>query len=574
MGALSLLFPIGLLVAIATRLTATTRQRRMAALSLLGASSRQLRQVAAGEAFLPGVVGALLGVVLWLLGRPLAARASYDGTTFFPSDLTPGPFAITAVVVAIPVVCVVSASLSMRHARISPLEVARSRPSRAARPWRLVPLAAAIVGGALALWSSRSTGQVPASLVTGAYALILATLLLAGPELTRLAGRGLSRLPGAAALLAGNRLRDHPDAGFLPVAGVSLAILTTMAFVAITPAAARSLAATEEVGQRAGTGQAAVEFATPAQSARLVTELSQLPGIGVPTTVISAQVTTAGEPLSAWIGNCQAITAAAAMTDVPCGQATLIAGRDVLSRLSPDQPLELYNMRPTQVLPWTAAPDPSQPEGAHLTPPPRPAATMPAQRGVDMPDLLIDPALLDVPAEAFRPTLILFRYDSPAALESARTLVESQVQSATIATRATTFEGFSQDVRRLYDAISLASIALAIISASALVLAAAASLVERRRPYMLLRMAGTPLATLRRAVFLESATPLLVTGTLAALLGVGVGWGVTALGGDAAYPIGGVLSAPLAILLISLAVLSAVALLVERLTRGNEVHFE
>jgi hypothetical protein len=52
--------------------------------------------------------------------------------------------------------------------------------------------------------------------------------------------------------------------------------------------------------------------------------------------------------------------------------------------------------------------------------------------------------------------------------------------------------------------------------------AAGGGLVERRQPFTLLRLAGTPTRTLAAVVLLESALPLLLAAALAACAGFGV----------------------------------------------------
>jgi hypothetical protein len=63
-------------------------------------------------------------------------------------------------------------------------------------------------------------------------------------------------------------------------------------------------------------------------------------------------------------------------------------------------------------------------------------------------------------------------------------------------------------LRRLADVVLLAGLPIAGCS---LAVGAAAGLADRRRPFSLLRLAGTPLGVLRRVVVLETAVPLVVT---------------------------------------------------------------
>jgi hypothetical protein len=76
--------------------------------------------------------------------------------------------------------------------------------------------------------------------------------------------------------------------------------------------------------------------------------------------------------------------------------------------------------------------------------------------------------------------------------------------------------------QQLADVVVLTSLAIAGCTLAASV---AGGLAERKRPFSLLRLAGTPLGLLQRVIALESAVPLLVT----AVLAVGVGFAAAAM---------------------------------------------
>ena len=76
--------------------------------------------------------------------------------------------------------------------------------------------------------------------------------------------------------------------------------------------------------------------------------------------------------------------------------------------------------------------------------------------------------------------------------------------------------------QQLADVVVLTSLAIAGCTLAASV---AAGLAERKRPFSLLRLAGTPIGVLQRVVALESAVPLLVT----AVISIGVGFAASAM---------------------------------------------
>ncbi|HEY0636516.1 MAG TPA: FtsX-like permease family protein, partial [Pseudonocardiaceae bacterium] len=174
-GSVVVLIPVVVLVAAATRVAAAVRERRLAALRLIGADAGQARRLASGEALVGAVGGVLVGLVLFLIGRGYAAQVSLLGLTVFPSDLTPGRVPFALIVLAVPAIAVLAAVVALRHVVAQPLGLARrSAPPRRRLWWRLVPL---IVGlGLLASQAGEFAGN-PGALTIG---LVLGGLALTG----------------------------------------------------------------------------------------------------------------------------------------------------------------------------------------------------------------------------------------------------------------------------------------------------------------------------------------------------------------------------------------------------------
>jgi len=114
-----------------------------------------------------------------------------------------------------------------------------------------------------------------------------------------------------------------------------------------------------------------------------------------------------------------------------------------------------------------------------------------------------------------------------------------------------------------------------VVAGCSAAVAAATGLLERRRSFALLRLAGVPLAVLRRSAVLELVVPLVAASGAAALLGVLVGRLVgLAAGSDQAVPwvtLGG----PLALGVLVATALGCLALpLIGRVTDGDATRFE
>jgi predicted lysophospholipase L1 biosynthesis ABC-type transport system permease subunit len=124
---------------------------------------------------------------------------------------------------------------------------------------------------------------------------------------------------------------------------------------------------------------------------------------------------------------------------------------------------------------------------------------------------------------------VLVKAASPAALERVRTVLATQTPLSESGTAPRTFgEAVAARVavgdtveRLIYIAVALTLL----VAGCSLAVAAGGGLVERKRPFALLRVAGTPAAALYRVVLLETVLPLAVATVVAG----GVAWGVSVL---------------------------------------------
>ncbi|MDL4817876.1 FtsX-like permease family protein [Actinomadura opuntiae] len=207
----------------AARLTVARRDRRLAALRLVGATPGQVVAITTAEAVLTAAAGALAGTVLYAAAIPALTRIAIAGGGWYAADLWPGAPTVAALLAAVPVLVGASAVAGLRRVVVSPLGVARRETPPAMRAVRLLLLAAVVVAfGAL---SGGLTGMGRTGLVIMLLFLMLAfvAINLAGPWVVALIGRvtvGLARSP--ARLLAGRRLVDDPRSAWRTVAGVAL----------------------------------------------------------------------------------------------------------------------------------------------------------------------------------------------------------------------------------------------------------------------------------------------------------------------------------------------------------------
>ena len=242
-GGTILLFPIVIFVSVATQLGAAQREKRYAALRLIGATKRQVGRVLMLESLLASVVGVIIGLgAFWLLQAPLQ-DFKMDGMRFNPSNL-----ALTGTQYALIIGLTLGLTMfvnwrRMRRAQISPLGVSRSvEKVKKLRAWRaLVPA----LGIAFFAWLSSKPGRdwldankesaIPMLLLTTALLLVMFGLILAGGWLTNklslLAARWANN---GSMLIAGKRTAVHSRTVFRSVSGVVLALFAGSFYLTAT----------------------------------------------------------------------------------------------------------------------------------------------------------------------------------------------------------------------------------------------------------------------------------------------------------------------------------------------------
>ncbi|WP_156725819.1 ABC transporter permease [Streptomyces apocyni] len=134
-----LLMPVGVFIAAAVRFGGDRRDRRLAALRLVGADGQMVRRTAAGEAFAGALIGLLIGAGLFLAARQLAGQVRLDYVTVFSHDLDPSLLLVLLVAVTVPASAVAVTLFALRGVVIEPLGVVRTaKPSRRRLWWRLL----------------------------------------------------------------------------------------------------------------------------------------------------------------------------------------------------------------------------------------------------------------------------------------------------------------------------------------------------------------------------------------------------------------------------------------------------
>lgn len=231
-----LLMPVAIFIATSVRFGGDRRDRRLAALRLVGADIRTTRRIAAGEALFGAVLGLLAGVAFFLAGRYFTGSVVVWGVSAFPADLVPAPWLAALIVVVVPVAAVLVTLLAMRSVAVEPLGVMRSGRGRGRRLWwrLLIPVAGLAV---LVLTGKVDPhGDVNPYPVAGGAVLVLVGLALLLPWLIEAC---VNRLRGGPVSwqLATRRLQLSSGAASRAVSGITVAVAGAVAlqmlFVAV-----------------------------------------------------------------------------------------------------------------------------------------------------------------------------------------------------------------------------------------------------------------------------------------------------------------------------------------------------
>ncbi|MER7856315.1 FtsX-like permease family protein [Streptomyces bacillaris] len=225
-----LLVPVAIFIATAVRFGGDRRDRRLAALRLVGADIRTTRRVAAGEALFGAVLGLLFGLVFFLVGREFIGSVEIWDVSAFPADVVPDPLLGLMITVAVPLTAVLVTLVAMRSVVIEPLGVVRRGKDRGRRLWwrLLMPVAGLAVLGITGPVDEYAYEPVKPFPIAAGAVLVLVGLALLLPWLVEAC---VKRLRGGPVpwQLAVRRLQLSSGAASRAVSGVTVAVAGAIA---------------------------------------------------------------------------------------------------------------------------------------------------------------------------------------------------------------------------------------------------------------------------------------------------------------------------------------------------------
>ncbi|MFF4601763.1 FtsX-like permease family protein [Streptomyces sp. NPDC001339] len=228
-GCVVLLMPVALFIATAVRFGGERRDRRLAALRLIGADARTTRRIAAGEALLGSVLGLAAGAVLFLIGRQFAELVEIRGSSIFPTDLTPVPALAALISLAVPAAAVAVTLLALRGVTIEPLGVVRDAATRRRRLWWRLPVPAIGVVLLVAYGTvDKDSRDINAYQISSGAALVLLGVVMLLPWLVEAV---VGRLKGGPVpwQLAVRRLQLSSGSAARAVSGITVAVAGAIA---------------------------------------------------------------------------------------------------------------------------------------------------------------------------------------------------------------------------------------------------------------------------------------------------------------------------------------------------------
>ncbi|MBT2527731.1 ABC transporter permease [Streptomyces sp. ISL-99] len=224
-----LLVPVAIFIATAVRFGGERRDRRLAALRLVGADIRTTRRIAAGEALFGSLLGLVIGAGVFLAARQVLGGVQVWRVSTFPGDITPVPALAALIALAVPAAAVAVTLAALRSVAIEPLGVVRSNGTRRRRLWwRLVPPVAGMVALIMTGTVDEKTQAVDPYPLAGGAVLVLAGLVLLLPWLVEAV---VGRLNGGPVpwQLATRRLQLSSGSAARTVSGITVAVAGAIA---------------------------------------------------------------------------------------------------------------------------------------------------------------------------------------------------------------------------------------------------------------------------------------------------------------------------------------------------------
>ncbi|MFF1482748.1 ABC transporter permease [Streptomyces sp. NPDC058301] len=530
-----LLLPVVIFIATAVRFGGERRDKRLAALRLVGADTAMTRWIAAGEALAGSALGLLLGTVLFLFGRELIGGVQLWNFAAFPADFTPAPALAALVLLAVPLAAVVVTLFTMRSVAVEPLGVVRTAgPRRRRLWWRLLLPAAGITVLVLSPKAGVDQGVTDPNLIALGAILTLTGLATLLPWLVEAA---VARLRGGpvAWQLAVRRLQLGGGTAGRAVAGITVAVAGAISLQMMTTGIHADFVRT--TGQDASRAQIDVVAGFPSgeRAQRMIHDFRATRGVEAVIGTVETYVTRPGAhtgdrirpTTTLTVGDCATLAELAHIGSCRDGDTFVVHPADD-KRLSawvdktarPGEAINLdtaadYDSSVKPVL-WTL------PRSA------RPALSRPDPMGEHRYGIFATPAAVDVAKLPSAETRAMIKVDRK--VPDAAEYVRNTAAAIDPAMKVHTIDDVERDKQyaSVQSGLRTGAVATMLLIALSLLVSQIEQLRERRRLLSVLVAFGTRRSSLALSVLWQTAVPVLL-GVALAVAG-GTALGVTLLG--------------------------------------------
>lgn len=526
-GMVVLLLPVAIFVSTAVRFGSESRDRRLAAVRLVGADVGATRRIAAGETLAGAVLGLAVGGLLYLAVRQTAGYLVPGNLSFYPGDFRPVPALAALVVVLVPVTTVLVTLSALRQVLVEPLGVVRRSTERRRRFWwrPVFPVLGLVLLHPLVTGLDDALGtQI---MIVAGLVLLLTGVALILPWLVEATVRRLG--PGGVAWdLAVRRLQLDSDTAVRAVSGIAVSVAGLIALQGLVGAigalTAESQADTStyqasvlDISGRAGADEV---WARELAQARGVTAVGTLTSVwAAPSGASADSGGTDDEGLLIDSGTCAVLAQEAQLGSCADGDVFVVLP-DGATAPAPGSEFLLGGSRPgagdaepadDDLGPWTL------PASARTVAPPEGGVT--ALNGGGPPRILVTPGALD--GADLEPmsvtTYVALDPTEPDALDHVRTAA-AQVDPVAYASPIEQ-RGITAALGGIRQVLLVGTVALLALIGASMLVNVVEQLRERRRLLAVLVAFGTRRRTLSGSVLFQVAIPVVLGLALAVVTG-------------------------------------------------------
>lgn len=516
----ALLMPVAVFLIAAVRFGGERRDRRLAALRLVGADGRAVRRIAAGEALAGALLGLVAGTGLFLLGRQLAGGVTVYDMSIFASDLDPSPALALLVAVAVPAAAVGVTLLALRGVVIEPLGVVRSaRPRRRRIWWRLLLPAGGLALLAPMMGRGDDAGAFPEWQVIGGTVLLLTGITALLPWLVEAVVARLGRGP-TSWQLAVRRLQLSSGTAARLVNGIAVAVAGAIALQMVFTGVEDDYK--EETGYDAGRYQLAV-YASAGQDVGVGDRIEGTQGVSETvtrvSTVLAGKKRNPRNSVTLSVGSCAELREMAKLADCRDGDAFYLTdtygSADSTHMATAGDPLYLdpsYDGMAGKALPWAPPSDI------------RPARARADSDGNKYDGIVATPgAVPDVRDSGAFTAWVDVRLD-PAVPEAAER-VRNEVAGADplLSVHTLNSEIYEEDFAGIRTGLAVGAACVLVLIGSSLLVGQLEQLRERRKLLSSLVAFGTRRSTLSLSVLWQTAIPVALGMALSTAFGLALG---------------------------------------------------